>query len=122
MKIAKSIIRASFLFVAMVLVNFSATAQCDSFDKYPGGEEEGKKAHVLYRDFMKQENFKDAFPGWEKVFSAAPGGSEWHYMDGVKLYVNLYENTEDTDEQAKYIAKLNEIYANYLTCFGKTDK
>ncbi len=77
------------------------------------------KNHVLYRDYMKQKEFEKAFPLWEKAYTAAPSGSEKHFIDGVKIYKNKVELATDDAEKQKYIEKVYALFDQRIECFGK---
>ncbi len=100
----------------------SSKTDCMTFSKAANGEE-GKKFHVLYRDYMKQDKLDDAFPLWEKAYKIAPaadGQRAFHFTDGVKIY-KYFLTKEGTDEATKqaYRAKIFELYDKRIECLGK---
>ena len=61
-------------------------------------KDEAETAHTLYRDAIKAGKFADALPNWEKAFTIAPaadGNRDWHYSDGIKIYLALSEKETD---------------------------
>lgn len=98
---------------------FATTAfaqDCTDFTAFPGGEEEGKKVHVLYRDLMDKEEYDKAFPMWEKLYTNSPTGSAYHYIDGVTLYTDLISKEEEEEKATALKEKVVEIYEDRLAC------
>src|SRR5690625_663681 len=61
---------------------------CGTFDDIRYGDD-AITAHVLYRDYLKREQYERAFPCWKKAFSIAPaadGKRTTHCTDGVICY------------------------------------
>ena len=61
---------------------------CGKFSDAPD-QEQALNAHVIYRDFLRQGNFEEAFPYWEVAYSLAPaadGRRNTHYTDGIRFY------------------------------------
>ena len=75
--------------------------------------------HVLYRDYLKNKNYKEAFPFWEKVYATSPSGSVRHFQDGVTMYKTFINETTDSATQADYGQKLLSLYDHRIQCFGK---
>lgn len=78
------------------------------------------EALSLYREFFKQGNYKDAMKHWRYVFNNAPGAKERTYVDGVKLYRDLIDKTEDETLKSAYTDTLLMIYDQRMKCFGVT--
>lgn len=106
--------------VAGILFSFSAYAQGNC--KGWGTGKDSIKAiehHVLYRDYIKQKNYEEAFPLWEKAFTAAPSGSEKHFIDGVKIYKDKIEKETDEAKKQEYTQKVYDLFDQRIECFGK---
>ena len=103
-----------------VSIAFLATAifgqDCADFNDFPGGEEEGKKVHVLYRDLMEKGKYEEAFAMWEQMYTKSPAGSAYHFIDGITLYTDKIEKTDDEVQKAEFKEKIIEIYENRLAC------
>ncbi|MFK7949890.1 MAG: tetratricopeptide repeat protein [Saprospiraceae bacterium] len=98
---------------------FTTTAfaqDCADFAAFPGGEEEGKKVHVLYRDLMEKEKYDEAFPMWEQLYTKSPAGSAYHFIDGVTLYTDKINNEENEEKATALKEKVIEIYDARLAC------
>ncbi len=80
---------------------------------------EAIKNHVLYRDYVKQKNYKEAFPLWEYVYKNAPAGSVKHFIDGVKIYKSFMEEAEDEAKKEEHKAMIYKLFDQRIECFGK---
>lgn len=107
------------LLLATILIASSAFAQgCQGWGK-------GKDSiaaiqnHVLYRDYVKVKNYEEAFPLWQKVFMAAPAGSEKHFIDGVKIYKDKIEKETEDAKKAEYTDIVYKLFDQRIECFGK---
>lgn len=109
--------------LALAIVSFIANGvsaqDCADFTAFPGGEEEGKKLHVLYRDLMEKEKYDEAMPMWEKLYTNSPAGNAYHYIDGITLYTDLAlkaDEAEETEKGNEYKQKIVDIYDARLAC------
>ena len=87
-------------------------------------EQEALETHVLYRDQMKAQKYKEALPLWQQVYEMAPaadGRRDVHYMDGARIYKYLitYEATTTPEEKTAYQQKVFELYQQALECYPK---
>ncbi len=79
-----------------------------------------KTAHVLYRDFMKQKQYDEAFPYWEKAYKMAPaadGKRDYHFLDGVKLYEHLLTKEKDEAKRTVLIDRMMSFYDEASDCY-----
>ncbi len=77
------------------------------------------KHHVIYRDYMRSDEYEDAFKYWEYVYENAPSGSVRHFIDGAKIMKAFYEKETEETQKAAYGNKLLEVYDRRIQCFGK---
>lgn len=116
----KSVFRNLFALAALSFFANGVFAQeCADFTAFPGGEEEGKKLHVLYRDLMEKEKYEEAMPMWEQLYTNSPAGNAYHYIDGITLYTDLAlkaDEAEETEKGNEYKEKIIEIYDARLAC------
>lgn len=116
----KRVFRNLFVLAVVSFIANGIVAQdCADFTAFPGGEEEGKKVHVLYRDLMEKEQYTEAMPMWEKLYASSPAGSAYHYIDGITLYTDLAlkaDEAEETEKGNEYKEKIVEIYDARLAC------
>ena len=91
---------------------------CETWNGKPY-EEEAIETHVIYKDFMRFEEFDQAYPLWQKAFELAPmadGKRTTHFDDGVKFYQIFYERTNDSIEQMEWVNKLKALYDQMADC------
>lgn len=104
----------------LVATALPAMAQCGKWTGNPRGEE-AEDAHVLYRQYLKSEDFETAFPYWEKAYSIAPaadGQRPSHYVDGRTLYLHKFKNETDEARKKEYAAIIIRLYDEEITCYG----
>ena len=92
---------------------------CPKFSDSTNGDE-AETAHVLYRDMLKNKQYEEALPLWEKAMSMAPaadGLRDYHYMDGVKFYKWMYGNEEDPEKQKVLVGKILGMYDKAAECY-----
>ena len=78
------------------------------------------EAHVLYRGFLKDSNWDEAFKYWEKAYKAAPaadGQRAFHFSDGRILYMNQYKNETDEAKKKELAAKILKLYDEEMECY-----
>ncbi len=98
-----------------------AFSQCETWINSPN-KNAIEEAHVLYRQFMKTNEFDKAFPYWEKAYKEAPaadGQRPYHYTDGIKLYMDLFKKETDPEKKKQYSDKILELYNQYIECYPK---
>ncbi|MBU0764138.1 MAG: hypothetical protein KJ607_04810 [Bacteroidetes bacterium] len=76
----------------------------------------------LYKEFVKQKNYKDALPGWRAVFEMCPKSTRSIYSDGIKIYQYLILKEKDPAIQNKYVDTLMLIYDQRIQYFGNNKK
>lgn len=111
------------LFFLFLFNGFSSLfAQCEKFGNYAHGAEEAKKIHFYYREYIKKKDFANAIPLWRTLYESVPAGSEYHYVDGVRIFEYLIEQTTDSVQIAHYQDTIWILYDQRLACFGKSNK
>ena len=111
------------LFANLLLLFFTAGlfAQCENWTKNPA-KDDIENEHVLYRGFMKEKNFDEAFPHWEKVYKAAPaadGKRSFHYSDGIDLYIDKFGKETDATKKKEYVDIILKLYEQWAECYPK---
>lgn len=97
----------------------TATAQCETFDSADNGIE-AKEAHVVYRDFLKGQEYEKAFEYWQKAFSIAPaadGNRIMQYTDGVTLLKHQYDNSTDDAQKLILRDQILDLYDQIPVCY-----
>ncbi|NNC96104.1 MAG: hypothetical protein HKN92_11125 [Chitinophagales bacterium] len=76
------------------------------------------KQYSLYREFYKQDNYKDALKHWRYVFFNAPNFKETTHQNGAVLYQNLIKDKPKA-EREPYIDTLMAVYDVRLQYYGE---
>jgi tetratricopeptide (TPR) repeat protein len=103
-----------------MLIGIMTFAQdCPTFEAFPGGEKEGLKTHVLYRDLIQKEEYDAAFPMWEKLMESSAAGHVYHFIDGVVMYNYFMErDAEDSAKTVEYKQMIVDLYEQRLVCMS----
>lgn len=73
----------------------------------------------LYREFYKQQNFKDAFPHWKWVFMNCPLASQNIYIDGAKMVSARVDESKDPAVREKLVDTLMMVYDQRIKYFNR---
>lgn len=73
----------------------------------------------LYEEFVKQKNYKDAYPGWKKACEVCPKSRKSLYINGVKMYRRFIQKEKDPVRKAAYLDTLMTVYDNRIANFGQ---
>ena len=96
-----------------------ASVQTKKGPKY-GSDSASCVVHLsLYREFVKQNNFKDALPQWRWVYNNCPLATENIYIDGVKMFTSLVQQATDPVLREKYVDTLFMIYDRRVENFNR---
>jgi len=110
-------------FSALIFSSFSLLAAQDPCHKWTDSprKDEAEEAHVLYRQFLKNENFEEAFKYWQKAYELAPaadGQRPFHYMDGRDFYMRMFQSAADEAKKSEYAATILRLYDEQMQCYG----
>ncbi|MCB9081224.1 MAG: hypothetical protein H6555_05895 [Lewinellaceae bacterium] len=92
---------------------------CATFDDAPAPME-AKRNFVLYRDFLKAEDWDLAYDYWQKVYATSPaadGQRNTVYADGIKFYERFISLSQDSLEKEQYIDKIFALYDQISECY-----
>jgi tetratricopeptide (TPR) repeat protein len=64
----------------------------------------------LYREYVRQNLYKDALPFWRVTYRECPRASLNIYIDGVKIYKYFIEREKNSDIQSALVDTLMMIY------------
>ena len=64
----------------------------------------------IYTEFVKTNNFKDAYSPWKSVFQEAPVAQVSTYTNGAKILRGLIQSTKDATEQKNYLTELMAVH------------
>lgn len=108
------------IFAILFFVSFAATTSAQSNCTPAWGQDSVKATQEisLYREFFKQNNFKDAATHWRYVFFNAPGARQTTHLDGVKIFKAFADAEKDAAKKAKYVDTLLMVFDKRLECFG----
>jgi len=109
--------RLTFL-CSLVLTFFGqvAFAQLDSWIGSPK-QDEAENAHTIYREALKAKQFDVAFENWQIAYDLAPtadGKRDYHFIDGVKLYIEKFKNEADAAKKKEYVEVINKLYSEAI--------
>ncbi len=76
----------------------------------------------LYRDYLKQKVYDDAYNYWKIAFTICPASSERMYVDGVSLVGKKIRKAASKEEKDAYIDTLMMVYDQRIENFGKKGK
>ncbi|MBI1224961.1 MAG: hypothetical protein GC192_06960 [Bacteroidetes bacterium] len=96
-----------------------AFGQCETWLNSPQ-KDALEEAHVLYRQFMKTEEYDKAFEYWEKAYKGAPaadGQRSLHFTDGRKIYLHKFKNATDEAKKKEYAAMALRLFDEQGQCY-----
>ena len=113
------LMRNLFLLILSTFLVTGLNAQCET---WVGSPNEGAitDAHTIYRGHVKAKQFDEAFEFWETAYKGAPaadGGRDFHYTDGIKIYMHKFKNATDEAKKAEYSAAIIRLYNEARDCF-----
>jgi hypothetical protein len=117
MSIAKSI-----LLGAVLLMGFTQVAFSQSFKNWEGESfmDDASNAHSIYRQAIKSEDWALAFENWQKAYELAPaadGKRDYHFIDGVKIYINKFQNETDAAKKEEYKTTIDRLYDEAIAAY-----
>ena len=107
MKALKNILLAILMLVPGLVMAQDQKAD----DKYGSNPEQCKMNLSVYREFVKQKNYKDALPAWRQTIKLCPKATKNLYIDGAKIYKYFIKQNKDNKElKNKYVDSLMWVY------------
>jgi hypothetical protein len=110
-----------FLATFLVALPFLLPAQCETWVGKPNMEDI-MQDHVIYKGFLKDEKFEDAFIYWKKVHAVAPfadGKRIDHFYDGQQFYIRKFAAAGSDAEKEEYRNQALALYDQEALCTGK---
>ena len=95
------------------------TERCHTFQSAPGGQAIIED-FVLYRDFLRDGDFEEAFYYWKRVYEKTPAadGRRWNvYTDGVRFYEWLLDSEDDEQQKVQYKENILTLYDDMAICY-----
>ncbi len=84
-------------------------------------QEEAENAHVLYRDFLKANDYEQAYEYWKTAYELAPaadGKRASHYKDGRKILMEFYKKETDEARKKELAQQILQLYDEQMACYG----
>lgn len=91
---------------------------CAKFQDSKAGEA-ALDNYVIYRDYLRTDDFVSALPYWRKSFSVAPaadGKRRTHFEDGMKFYQNMMDQASDANKKT-YLDSIFYMYDRMDQCY-----
>ena len=102
----------------------TSNINCASFSKLSGYDRErAETAFILYRDYLKVENYNEALVHWRLAYTLAPGSNgrvKYHFADGAAIYKHFHDLAESDVQKKLYVDTITAIYNKQIECFGDT--
>ncbi len=114
-KIRKLMLSTFVLAISLQMV----TAQLTSWEGIPE-KEEAENAHSIYRQAIKSGDMAIAFENWQIAYNLAPtadGKRDYHFIDGVKLYIDKFKNETDPAKKEEHKAMIDKLYGEAITAY-----
>lgn len=95
------------------------TDPCATFDDAPN-KNRVMRNYVLYRDFLKVENWSDAYERWRRVFRVSPaadGKRNTVLTDGIRFYEHFMAQAEDEAAKDAYVDSIFMMYDRIDQCY-----
>lgn len=92
---------------------------CRTFQDAPYPEE-ALRNFVLYRDFLKVEDWAKAFELWQKVYAVSPaadGQRNTVFADGIRFYERFIEQSQDSLQKEQYVDQIFKLYDEIDQCY-----
>lgn len=77
------------------------------------------KNFSLFREFYRQNNYKDAYEPWQKVFIDCPQSSKNIYINGTVIISYQIRNTKNISRQQQLVDTLMLIYDKRIEYYGE---
>ncbi len=92
---------------------------CPKFSDAPNPDD-AETNYVLYRDFLKANNWDRAFALWRQVYAVSPaadGRRNTVYADGIRLYEHAIQTAQDSMLKKRYVDTIFMIYDQIQECY-----
>lgn len=98
----------------LLLVQLMATGQENKYGATEEQQRDCKEALNVYKGYLKQGDFPEAYIQWQKTCSVCPEGvTESLYADGIKLLKNQIEGSEKAGTAERTTILLDSLFATY---------
>ena len=107
------------LFAIALTLSLKTYSQCETWHGLPNINEL-ENSFSIYRDFLRTEDYEEAFRHWETLYIACPaldGKSSKVYSDGVKIYIDKFNKNTDEKSRIEYVEILHRLAKELKECF-----
>jgi len=116
-----------FLITALSLISSYAFGQAKYWEDPKYGPDSASRVKAMenrsvYRGFLKNKNYKDAFEPWSYVYKNAPKASQNTYIDGVKILTWKIATIKDEATKQKYVDSLLAVYDNRVKYYASSKR
>lgn len=99
-------------------MSFNLSAQCET---WIGSDQKGtaEDAHTIYRQALKSNDFALAFENWQVAYNIAPaadGKRDFHFTDGIQLYINKWKEETDATKKKEYVDMILKLQNDAISC------
>lgn len=115
------LIRVILVSTTVILFSGIALGQCETWVGKPN-QDDLIQDHVVYKGFLKENKFDQAFSYWEKLYKQAPvadGKRIDHFYDGEQFYIKKYESATDPAQKEAFRKEALAIFDQEAACTGK---
>jgi len=105
--------------IAVVGLSQVSTAQFADWTNSPQ-KDDAENAHSIYRQAIKSKDWDLAFENWQKAYDIAPaadGKRDYHFIDGVKIYINKFTNETDEAKKTEYKTIIDRLYNEAIQAY-----
>ena len=68
----------------------------------------------IYTEYVKRNNFQEAYEPWKKVFEEAPCAQAATYTKGIVILKNLISKSKELEPRKAYADELMAVYDQYI--------
>jgi tetratricopeptide (TPR) repeat protein len=113
-------LKLTFLLLLAPLMTFGQKGVEDG-SKYGHGKDSIRCLENLSisHEYVKHDNFKDAWKPWRVTYMECPRASKNIYIDGVKIFKYLIEEEKDPQVQSQLVDTLMMIYDQRMKYYGQ---
>ncbi len=117
----KKLLKPFFFTLLAGILSFPAFSQCETWVNKPN-KDALEEAHVLYRQFVKTEEYDKAFEYWKTAYEGAPaadGQRSSHYKDGRSIYIHKFKNATDDAKKQEFANMVIKLFDEQVQCYPK---
>jgi hypothetical protein len=114
-------VKIIFLLSTLILLSGEVVTQCETW-LGPPKNDAAESSYVIYRDFVKMQDYEGAFAEWKKVYEVAPaadGRRTYVFKDGIAIYKNRFEKATEEAKKEEFRAEILDLYDQCAECVGE---